>query len=87
MQNKSISILKKIEFQKIKNNEILINFLKSQENDLQKIVVNKYRKIAFLLKFIESQEGCLFSRMTGSGSGMFWSIFKLQESKISPIIN
>ncbi|MAJ23299.1 MAG: 4-(cytidine 5'-diphospho)-2-C-methyl-D-erythritol kinase [Candidatus Pelagibacter sp. TMED64] len=83
MLNKKISVLKKIQFQNIKNRKTLVNFLKLQENDLQTVVVNKYKKIGILLKFIESQKGCLFSRMTGSGSACFGVFSNYKKAKLA----
>ena len=48
-----------------------LNYLKNANNDLQKIVVKKNRIVQNLISFISSQDGCLFSRMTGSGSACF----------------
>ena len=52
----------------IKGNKQLINFLKNENNDLQKNVIEIYPKIKKIIKFIKSQNGCYFSRITGSGS-------------------
>lgn len=45
-----------------------INFLSKQDNDLQSVVEKKYPLIKKILKDIKNENGCYFSRMTGSGS-------------------
>ena len=45
-----------------------INLLSKSSNDLQSVVEKKYPTIKKLLKDIGNEEGCCFSRMTGSGS-------------------
>ena len=52
----------------IKNNKKLINFLKNENNDLEKAVIKIYPKIKKIIDYIKSQKGCHFSRITGSGS-------------------
>ncbi len=56
-----------------------IEALKKDQNDLQKIVEKKYPKISTLLKIINKQEGCVFSRMTGSGSACY-GVFKSKKT-------
>ena len=51
-----------------KNNKKLINFLKNENNDLEKTVIKIYPKIKKIIDYIKSQKGCYFSRITGSGS-------------------
>ena len=51
-----------------KNKRKLINFLKNENNDLEEIVTNFYPKIRKIIDFIKIQNGCYFSRITGSGS-------------------
>ena len=51
-----------------KSSNNLINFLKYQNNDLEKIVIKFYPKIKKIIDLIKSQKGCYFSRITGSGS-------------------
>ena len=58
-------------------NSQLIKFLKNEKNDLEKSVINFYPKIKRIINFIKIQKGCLFSRITGSGSaciGIFSNI-------------
>ena len=51
-----------------KSKRKLIDYLKNEKNDLEKIVVKIYPKIGQIINFIKFQKGCLFSRITGSGS-------------------
>ena len=67
-KNKKISRLKPQSFFYIKNNKQLINFLKKEHNDLEKVAVQIYPKIKKIIYYIKSQKGCYFSRVTGSGS-------------------
>ena len=53
--------------------------IKKDKNDLQKIAEEKYSKIYFLNKSLNNQEGCIFSRMTGSGSACY-GVFKSKET-------
>lgn len=59
----------------------LINFLKNEKNDLEKTVIDFYPKIKRIIDFIKIQEGCLFSRITGSGSACI-GIFSNMETAI-----
>ena len=67
-KNRKISLLKPQSFFYLKNNKKLINFLKNEHNDLEKVVTKVYPKINEIINYIESQKGCYFSRITGSGS-------------------
>ena len=61
-----------------------INNIKSDRNDLEKVVFKLYPKIETLNNFIKVQENCLFSRMTGSGStcvGYFSKLKSAQKAK------
>ena len=51
-----------------KNKKKFIMFLKEENNDLEKIVIQIYPKVKNIIDYIESQKGCYFSRITGSGS-------------------
>ena len=51
-----------------KNKNRLINFLKREKNDLEKTVIKFNSAIGKIIKIIKKQEGCYFSRITGSGS-------------------
>ncbi len=52
----------------VKNEKKLIDSLKNENNDLEKVVIKLYPKIGNLINFIKIQNGCYFSRITGSGS-------------------
>ena len=59
----------------------LIVFLKNESNDLEKIVTKLHPKIGDLISFIKIQNGCHFSRITGSGSACI-GIFSDMNSTI-----
>ena len=67
-RNRKINLSKPQSFFYIKNNKKLINFLKNENNDLEKTVIKIYPKIKKIIDYIKSQKGCHFSRITGSGS-------------------
>ena len=67
-KNRKISLLKPQSLFYLKNNKKLINFLKNEHNDLEKVVTKVYPKINEIINYIKSQKGCYFSRITGSGS-------------------
>ena len=67
-KNKKLSVLKSEKSFKIKNHKKLINYLKKNNNDLEKAAFTIYPKLKKIITFIESQKGCHFSRITGSGS-------------------
>ena len=69
---------KKLYLKKISQNTFL-KYLKADKNDLQKIVEKKYLKISILIKNIGKQKGCIFSRMTGSGSACY-GVFKSKKT-------
>jgi len=76
-KNKKISFSKSQYLFYIKNKKKLINSLKNENNDLEKIVIKIYPKIKKVINYIKSQKGCYFSRITGSGSaciGIFSNI-------------
>jgi len=52
----------------IKDKNKLIDFLKNENNDLEKTTIKFYPKVRKIINFIKSQNGCYFSRITGSGS-------------------
>jgi len=60
----------------------LIQRLKNEKNDLQKIVIKIYPKIGKIINYIKSQKGCVFSRITGSGSACI-GIFSNRDNAIS----
>jgi len=80
-KNRKISLLKPQSFSYIKNNEKLINFLKNEKNDLEKAVIKIYPKVKKIINFIKSQNGCYFSRITGSGSACI-GIFSNMKSAV-----
>lgn len=73
---KKYSPKSKYSFNKINSKKKFIKELKNTNNDLQSIVENKYSIIKKLLIEIRAKEGCIFSKLTGSGSvcyGVFTS--------------
>ena len=67
-RNRKINLSKPQSFFYIKDNKKLINFLKNENNDLEKTVIKIYPKIKKIIDYIKSQKGCHFSRISGSGS-------------------
>ena len=67
-KNKTKSLSKMKSFFGLKNNKKLIDFLKNENNDLEKTVIRFYPKVRQIIDFIKAQNGCYFSRITGSGS-------------------
>ena len=65
-----------------KNRNKLIHRLKNEKNDLEKIVIKIYPKIRKIINYIKSQKGCVFSRITGSGSACI-GIFSNRLNTIS----
>jgi len=59
----------------------LIDFLKNENNDLEKTVIKFYPKVRKIINFIKSQNGCYFSRITGSGSACI-GIFSNKKSAV-----
>ena len=64
-----------------KKSRKLIDYLKNEKNDLEKIVIKIYPKIGKIINYIKIQKGCLFSRITGSGSACF-GIFSNMKNAI-----
>ena len=79
--NTKKSSLKKNNFLNTKNKKNLINCLKKENNDLEKIVIKNYPKVGKIIDLIKSQKGCYFSRITGSGSACF-GIFSNKRNAI-----
>ena len=71
----------KTDFSRIGSKDRFIYLIKRENNDLQKIVTSEFVILKRLLNFISIQQGCYFSRMTGSGSVCF-GIFKSKKSAI-----
>ena len=65
-----------------KNSIQLIHRLKNEKNDLEKIVIKIYPRIRKIINYIKSQKGCVFSRITGSGSACI-GIFSNRPNTIS----
>ena len=51
-----------------KSKKELIFYLINEKNDLEETVVKFYPKVGKIIEILKSQKGCLFSRITGSGS-------------------
>ena len=67
-KNKKKSYFKKRSLFIPKNKYKLIQFLKRENNDLEKTVIKTYPIVGELIDTIKSTKGCYFSRITGSGS-------------------
>ena len=80
-KNRKISLLKPQSLFYLKNNKKLINFLKNEHNDLEKVVTEVYPKISEIINYIKLQKGCYFSRITGSGSACI-GIFSNKKNAI-----
>jgi len=65
-----------------RNKKKLIDFLKKEKNDLEKIVIKTFPKIGKIINLIKIQKGCFFSRITGSGSACI-GIFSNSHNAIS----
>ena len=65
----------------IKDKKKLIDFLKNENNDLEKTAIKFYPKVRKIINFIKSQNGCYFSRITGSGSACI-GIFSNMKSAV-----
>ena len=64
-----------------KDKKKLIELLKNEKNDLEKIVTRLYPKVRKIINFIKTQNDCCFSRITGSGSACI-GIFSNMKSAI-----
>jgi 4-diphosphocytidyl-2-C-methyl-D-erythritol kinase len=81
LSNKNFSKLKKkLNYNKIEKKK-LINFLIRSNNDLEAAVIGFYPKIRKIIDLIKSQNGCYFSRISGSGSACI-GIFSNKRSAI-----
>jgi 4-diphosphocytidyl-2-C-methyl-D-erythritol kinase len=78
---KKFSLPLKDDLSKIESKSIYIKFIKNENNDLQKIVEKKHKKILKILDLIKIQKNCLFSRMTGSGSVCFGAFSNRKSAK------
>ncbi len=80
-KNKKKSYKTKNFFNKKKGKK-LIDFLIEQNNDLEKTATQMYPKIGTIINYIKCQNGCYFSRITGSGSACI-GIFSNMEKAIN----
>ena len=67
-KNRKKSLIKPQSYFYKKNNKALIDFLIKENNDLEETVIKIYPKVKKIINYIKSQNGCHFSRITGSGS-------------------
>ena len=79
-KNKNFSISNDQFRFKINNKKKLINFLKREGNDLQLTSVRLYPQIKRVINLIKIQNGCYFSRITGSGSACFGIFSNIKTS-------
>ena len=80
---KNYSKKKELEKSRINTNMKFISFLTKSRNELQSIIEKKYPVIKELLTNIKNEEGCYFSRITGSGSvcyGLFNNQIKAKKA-------
>jgi len=82
---KKYSTRSKYSFNKINSKQKFMKVLKNSNNDLQLIVENKYSIIKKLLIEIKAKEGCVFSRMTGSGS-VCYGVFTSEKTAKAALI-
>jgi len=67
-KNKTFTSLQERFNNKILNKKKLITYLKYEKNDLENTVIKYYPNVRKIIDFIKVQNGCYFSRITGSGS-------------------
>ena len=79
--NKKFTFLRSQSNFYIKDKNKLIDFLKKENNDLEKTAIKFYPKVRKIINFIKSQNGCYFSRITGSGSACI-GIFSNMKSAV-----
>ena len=79
--NKKFTFLRSQSNFYIKDKNKLIDFLKNENNDLEKTAIKFYPKVRKIINFIKSQNGCYFSRITGSGSACI-GIFSDMKSAV-----
>lgn len=78
---KSFSKPSQQDFSRISSKIRFIELIEKEKNDLQKIAISNFFAIKKVLDFISIQNGCYFSRMTGSGSVCF-GMFKSEKLAI-----
>ena len=66
---------------RLNEKNILIKFLKSTRNDLEKSAIKNYPSINDLINSLNSTSGCLVARMSGSGSTCFGLYEKKHEAE------
>ena len=66
---------------RLNEKNILIKFLKSTGNDLEKAAIKNYPAINELINSLNSTSGCLVARMSGSGSTCFGLYEKKHEAE------
>jgi 4-diphosphocytidyl-2-C-methyl-D-erythritol kinase len=66
---------------RLNEKNILIKFLKSTRNDLEKAAIKNYPDINDLINSLNLTSGCLFTRMSGSGSTCFGLYEKKDEAE------
>tara|TARA_Y100000992_G_scaffold295739_1_gene257052 strand:- start:549 stop:1388 length:840 start_codon:yes stop_codon:yes gene_type:complete len=76
--NKSVFRPKEICF-RTNNTKRFIEFISKENNALEIIVKNKYKRVKTLINDISKLRGCHFSRMTGSGS-VCYGIFQTKKT-------
>ena len=79
-KNKKMTLIKPHSYFHIANNKKLINYLKKENNDLEKTVIKIYPKVGKIIDCIKSQNGCYFSRITGSGSACIGIFSKMKQA-------
>ena len=66
---------------RLNEKSILIKFLKSTGNDLEKAAIKIYPAIKILINSLHTTSGCLVARMSGSGSTCFGLYEKKDEAE------
>ena len=79
--NKKYSLIKKQPNFSNFSKKKLISYLIDNNNDLEVVTIKLYPRIKKIIDFIKSQNGCYFSRITGSGSACI-GIFNDMKSAI-----
>ena len=79
-KNKTFSFLKSNFYNLFKNKNKLIMYLKKQNNDLEQSVIKFHPRVGSLINFIKIQNGCCFSRITGSGSACIGIFSKMEDA-------
>ena len=80
-KNKKYSLLKASPVFSVMDKKKLIDFLKKENNDLEETASRLYPKIIEIINFVKVQNGCFFSRITGSGSACI-GIFSTNNAAI-----